>query len=80
MNEYEKSDAQELSLFGKALTLGFYVLVIVGELYWIWMSFKLQSLLMFVVAVIPLTMPISSLVGAYGLFFGLPDWVYGLFA
>lgn len=61
------------------LVIGLYGLIAVGELYWLWMSFQIGSFWMFVFGFIPPTMIVAMFVGAYGLIFGLPDWVYNLF-
>jgi hypothetical protein len=50
-----------------------------GELYWLWMAFKIGSFWMFVIGIAPPFMVVASLVGAYGLIFELPHWVYGIF-
>lgn len=69
-------------LFGGVLGLSvlmLYGLMAIGELYWLWMSFKIGSFWMFVFGLFPPTMLVASVVGAYGLVFELPYWVYDLF-
>ena len=61
------------------LVIGLYGLIAVGELYWLWMSFQIGSFWMFVFGFIPPTMFVAMFVGAYGLIFGLPNWVYNMF-
>ncbi len=61
------------------LFIGMYILFAVGELYWLWMSFQIGSFGMFVIGLIPPFMLIAMVVGAYGLVFGMPAWVYSFF-
>lgn len=61
------------------LAVGFYILLGIGELYWLWMSFQIGSFWMFVFGFVPPTMFIAMLTGAYGVIFGLPAWVYSFF-
>lgn len=56
-----------------------YMLLGVGELYWLWMSIQIGSFWMFVFGFIPPTMFIAMFVGVYALFYGLPSWVYSFF-
>ena len=56
-----------------------YIIFPIGWLYWIWMAFQLGSFSMFVAGLIPPFFLISIPVGAYSLFFGLPDWVINYF-
>jgi hypothetical protein len=59
--------------------IGIYILLAVGELYWLWMSFQIGSFGMFLVGMIPPFIILAMFVGAYGLIFGLPSWVYSFF-
>lgn len=52
----------------------------IGNLYWLWMSFKVGSFLMFVLGVFPPTMILCGVIGGYSLIFGLPVWVINLFS
>lgn len=70
------------NLFGGILGAafaGFMILFFLGEMYWLWMSFKIGSFWMFFLGFTPPTMLVASVVGAYGLIFGLPQWVFQLF-
>ncbi len=62
------------------LGVGLYILFPLGELYWLWMSFKIGSFWMFVLGLFPVTMIPAAIVGAYGLVFGMPSWVYSWFS
>jgi hypothetical protein len=61
------------------LFIGLYGLIALGELYWLWMSFQIGSFGMFLVGMIPPFIILAMFVGAYGLIFGLPSWVYSFF-
>jgi len=76
-----------MSKFSNALGSGLGVLATavfmlfpIGELYWIWMSFKIGSFWMFVLGLFPLTMIPTAIVGVYSLIFGMPDWVFRWFS
>lgn len=64
--------------FPMALNLVFFVYGI-GALYWLWMSIKLNSFLMFVLGVLPPVIIFTGAIGAYSLIFGLPHWVATIF-
>jgi hypothetical protein len=51
----------------------------IGGLYWLWAAFQLGSFWMFAFGVFPLTAVFTSIIGAYGLIFSLPDWVFRVF-
>ena len=61
------------------LGMGLLLLFPLGGLYWLWMSFKIGSFWMFALGMFPLTMIPAAIVGAYGLIFGMPSWVYNWF-
>lgn len=61
------------------LFIAIYILFGLGELYWLWMAFKIGSFWMFVFGFVPPTLFIAALVGAYSLVFEIPAWVYNLF-
>jgi hypothetical protein len=56
-----------------------YTLFAVGNLYWLFLSFQLGSFWMFILGVMPPTIIISGVTGAYSLLFDVPNWVYGTF-
>ena len=69
-------------LFGSALgfcLMALYLIVPLGDIYWLWMSLKIGSFWMFVLGLFPLTLIPTTLIGAYGLVFGMPEWVYRWF-
>ncbi len=68
-----------LGIILTAAMFGSFILFTLGELYWLWMSFKIGSFWMFVFGFIPPTMFVAAVVGGYGLIFGLPQWVFQLF-
>lgn len=51
----------------------------IGQLYWFWMSIQIGSFLMFLSGLFPLFFVVTSPVGAWSLFFGMPNWVYNIF-
>ncbi len=65
--------------FGLCIYCFIYILPSLGWLYWLFYSIKIGSFGMFIFGVIPLTLPISIIVGAWGVLFGLPNWIYTLF-
>lgn len=82
----EKGDANMFKKLSELTTgalgfsfIGLYILLGVGELYWLWMSFQIGSFGMFLVGMIPPFIIVAMFVGAYGLVFGLPTWVYSFF-
>ena len=54
------------------------LLAIIGFFHWFWMSAKIGSFWMFVAGITPLAI-ITVPVGAWSLFFGIPDWVVNIF-
>jgi ABC-type multidrug transport system permease subunit len=71
-----------INLFGGAgviIMYGFFLLIPIGDLYWLWMSIHIGSFLMFVMGLFPLTALIVAPVGAYSLIFGVPEWVFNFF-
>ena len=55
------------------------LLIPLGELYWLWVSIQIGSFWMFVFGLAGPLVLIAAPVGAYGLFFGMPQWVFNLF-
>mgnify|MGYP004187672591 CR=1 FL=1 len=65
-------------LFGTALFCLMMMLPI-GELYWLWTSIQIGSFWMFVFGLAGPLILIAAPVGAYGLLFGMPQWVFHFF-
>ncbi len=63
----------QLSIFGLYMLFG------IGGLYWLWLSIQLESFLMFVVGIFPLSFLITAPVGAYSLVVDTPRWVINWF-
>lgn len=59
--------------------MGLFILIGLGDLYWLWMSIQLGSFMMFVGGVFPLFFIVTGPVGAWSLLFGVPDWVVNMF-
>ena len=55
------------------------MLLPIGELYWLWISIQIGSFWMFVFGLAGPLIIIAAPVGAYGLLFGMPQWVFNLF-
>ena len=66
------------SLFGLAI-IAFWILMGIGDLYWLWMSIQIGSFWMFVCGILPFTAVFASPIGAYSLLFGVPDWILNTF-
>jgi hypothetical protein len=69
-------------VFGSAagiVMIGFYILLPIGDLYWLWMSFQFGSFWMFALGLMGPTILFAAPVGAYSLIFGVPDWVFNVF-
>ena len=67
------------SLMGM-IFVGLFMLLPLGELYWLWTAFQLGSFWMFALGLIPPFQLLAMPVGAYMLVFGIPDWVINWFA
>lgn len=59
--------------------MGLFILIGLGDLYWLWMSIELGSFMMFVAGLFPLFFIVTGPVGAWSLLFGAPDWVVNMF-
>ena len=59
--------------------IGLMMLVPIGELYWLWTAIQIGSFWMFVFGLAGPLIIIAAPVGAYGLLFGMPQWVFNLF-
>ncbi len=57
-----------------------FMLLPLGELYWLWTAIQLGSFSMFVLGLIPPFQLLAMPVGAYMFVFGIPDWVINWFA
>ena len=69
---------QALALIYLLVSFAFPVLGIIGFFYWLWMSINIGSFWMFIVGITPFVI-ITVPVGAWSLFFGIPDWVVNIF-
>jgi len=67
------------TLMGAAFLIGM-LLVSIGGLYWLWVAIQIGSFSMFVIGVIPPLFIFTAPVGAWGLLFGMPSWVFAMFA
>ena len=63
----------------KLVALAFSILMILGELFWLWTAVDIGSFWMFVIGLIPPFFIVTCPVGAWSLLFGVPDWVTSLF-
>ena len=66
------------SVMGMAF-LPLYILIVLGDLYWLWMAIRLGSFMMFLAGMFPPLFIVTCPVGAWSLLFGAPDWVMHLF-
>ncbi len=64
--------------FGLAL-YAIYMLLFIGEVYWLWIAIQLKSFKMFFVGIFPLFYIVTAPVGAYSLVFHTPQWVISWF-
>lgn len=53
-------------------------LLILGAVYWIWMSIQHGSLIMLLVGLYPITILLTAPLGIISLIFGTPDWLLTL--
>ena len=54
--------------------------MLLANMYWLWLSLKLGSLSMFVVGLIPLSWVVTAPVSIWALVFDVPQWVLMTFA
>lgn len=67
-------------LLAGGIGIAFWVLIGVGDLYWLWMSLKWGGFLMFFLGMFPPTAILfTAPMGAWSMVFGAPDWLYSLF-
>ena len=55
-------------------------LMLLANMYWLWLSVKLGSLGMFVVGLIPVCWIVTGPVGIWSFLFEVPPWVLNTFA
>ena len=61
------------------LLLPLFLMLPLGELYWLWIAIQMGSFWMFVFGLAGPLILIAAPTGAYGLIFGMPAWVFSLF-
>ncbi|MCP4607516.1 MAG: maltose ABC transporter permease [Planctomycetes bacterium] len=59
--------------------IGLYILIALGNLYWLWMSIQLGSFMMFVAGLFPPFFIVTVPVGVWSLLFSMPDWLVNMF-
>ena len=64
---------------GGFLLAGFYLMFGLGNLYWLFLSVQLGSFWMFILGIMPPSILVTGLTGAYALIFEVPNWVLGAF-
>jgi len=64
---------------GVVVAILFYLSYAVGSLYWLWISIKIGSFLMFFLGIAGPLVILTGPVGAYALIFGTPDWIFNTF-
>jgi hypothetical protein len=61
------------------LLFGGVKLLLLANMYWLWLALKLGSLSMFVVGLIPVSWIVTGPVGVWALLFEVPKWVLDTF-
>ncbi len=61
------------------LLIGALKLMLLANMYWLWLSLKLGSLSMFVVGLIPVSWIVTGPVAVWALLFDVPKWVLHTF-
>ena len=61
------------------LLFGVLKLLLLANMYWLWLSLKLGSLSMFVVGLIPVSWIVTGPVGLWAFIFDVPKWVLNAF-
>ena len=51
----------------------------IGDLYWLWLSFQMESFWMFFLGFNPITGIFTGPIGFYALIAGTPDWIKSMF-
>jgi len=59
--------------------MGLFLLIALGNIYWIWISFQIGSFTMFIVGLFPPFIIVTGPIGAWSLLFGVPYWVTNIF-
>jgi hypothetical protein len=54
-------------------------LLFIGDLYWLWVAIHMGSFIMFVAGLMGPVAAITAPIGAYMLFFGVPQWIIAAF-
>lgn len=76
-----KEKATELTHGSLGLgVIALYILLPIGDLFWLWTAIQLGSFWMFVVGIVPPLFIIAAPLGAWSLIFGPPDWVVQMFS
>jgi len=55
------------------------ILFMIGNLYWLWLSFEMGSFVMFIIGVIHPAFLFAGVIGAWALVFGVPVWLERMF-
>jgi len=63
-----------LTTFGIGLIIMLVNLIIIGEVYWLYSSYKIGSFWMGLIGISPLGI-FTAPIGLYSLFFGMPNWL-----
>jgi len=80
MDDTVESNPEESVRSGKAdLLFGAVKLMLLANMYWLWLSLKLGSLSMFVVGLIPVSWIVTGPVAVWALVFDVPKWVLTTF-
>lgn len=73
-----------MALFGFAFSgvMGLFgsFFLIMGPLYWIWIAIQISSWWMFVLGFCLPLIPVMAIIGIYSLLFGVPEWIFNVFA
>ena len=64
-------------IFKQILIVFTIITLLIGQIYFLYLSFLFGSLLMFFLSLI---LPISSIIGAYSFFIQIPNWVIHFFS
>lgn len=64
---------------GGALVMGLGMLLVLGDLYWLYTSIQVGSFVMFALGLLGPLALITGLIGGVSLIFGWPEWLMALF-
>ena len=56
-----------------------FIVLGLGDIYWLWMAIQLGSFWMFVVGLLGPAAFLTGAAGAWSFFMGPPDWIYSWF-